>query len=48
MPFHSVIFPSTCIGARDNFTLVSHLIATEYLNYEVRNANMLMSISLNP
>ncbi|XP_077996837.1 methionine--tRNA ligase, cytoplasmic-like isoform X2 [Glandiceps talaboti] len=34
VPFHGVIFPSTCIGARDNYTLVNHLIATEYLNYE--------------
>ncbi|XP_070546331.1 methionine--tRNA ligase, cytoplasmic-like isoform X2 [Ptychodera flava] len=34
VPFHSVIFPCTCIGARDNYTLVNHLIATEYLNYE--------------
>ncbi|XP_077996751.1 methionine--tRNA ligase, cytoplasmic-like isoform X1 [Glandiceps talaboti] len=34
VPFHSVIFPSTCIGANDNYTLVNHLIATEYLNYE--------------
>ncbi|MEE6471722.1 hypothetical protein FKM82_009348 [Ascaphus truei] len=34
VPFHSVIFPSCLLGVEDNYTLVSHLIATEYLNYE--------------
>ncbi|XP_030838762.1 methionine--tRNA ligase, cytoplasmic [Strongylocentrotus purpuratus] len=34
VPFHSVIFPSCLIGANDNYTMVNHLIATEYLNYE--------------
>eukprot|EP00117_Sycon_ciliatum_P041696 scpid46724/ scgid30452/ Methionine--tRNA ligase, cytoplasmic; Methionyl-tRNA synthetase len=34
VPFHSVIFPSCLIGAKDNYTLVNHLSATEYLNYE--------------
>ncbi|XP_068853764.1 methionine--tRNA ligase, cytoplasmic [Aphelocoma coerulescens] len=34
VPFHSVIFPSSLLGADDNYTLVKHLIATEYLNYE--------------
>ncbi|KFU89763.1 Methionine--tRNA ligase, cytoplasmic, partial [Chaetura pelagica] len=34
VPFHSVIFPSSLLGADDNYTLVNHLIATEYLNYE--------------
>ncbi|KAM4795360.1 methionine--tRNA ligase, cytoplasmic isoform 2-T2 [Rhinophrynus dorsalis] len=34
VPFHSVIFPSCLLGAEDNYTLVNHLIATEYLNYE--------------
>ncbi|CAH2224459.1 methionine--tRNA ligase, cytoplasmic [Pelobates cultripes] len=34
VPFHSVIFPACLLGAEDNYTLVSHLIATEYLNYE--------------
>ncbi|XP_069509690.1 methionine--tRNA ligase, cytoplasmic isoform X2 [Ambystoma mexicanum] len=34
VPFHSVIFPCSLLGAEDNYTLVSHLIATEYLNYE--------------
>uniref|UniRef100_A0A8D0GQP8 Methionine--tRNA ligase, cytoplasmic n=1 Tax=Sphenodon punctatus TaxID=8508 RepID=A0A8D0GQP8_SPHPU len=34
VPFHSVVFPCSLLGAEDNYTLVSHLIATEYLNYE--------------
>jgi methionyl-tRNA synthetase len=25
VPFHSVIFPSCLIGAKDNYTLVNHL-----------------------
>lgn len=32
--FHSVMFPASLIGTRDNYTLVNHLCATEYLNYE--------------
>ncbi|XP_056129754.1 methionine--tRNA ligase, cytoplasmic [Lampris incognitus] len=34
VPFHSVVFPCTLLGAQDNYTLVNHLVATEYLNYE--------------
>lgn len=34
VPFHSVVFPSTLLGTGDNWTKVTHLIATEYLNYE--------------
>lgn len=34
VPFHCVIFPSTLIGANDNFTLLHHISTTEYLNYE--------------
>ncbi|XP_007907515.2 methionine--tRNA ligase, cytoplasmic [Callorhinchus milii] len=34
VPFHSVIFPCSLLGAEDNYTLVNSLIATEYLNYE--------------
>ncbi|XP_062603624.1 methionine--tRNA ligase, cytoplasmic-like isoform X3 [Saccostrea cucullata] len=34
VPFHSVIFPSTLLGANDNYTVVNHMSATEYLNYE--------------
>ena len=28
VPFHSVIFPSTLLGADDNFTVVNHMSAT--------------------
>ena len=28
VPFHSVIFPCTLLGADDNFTIVNHLCAT--------------------
>jgi len=34
VPFHSVIFPSSQLGADDGYTIISHLVATEYLNYE--------------
>ncbi|XP_019636662.1 PREDICTED: methionine--tRNA ligase, cytoplasmic-like [Branchiostoma belcheri] len=34
VPFHSVVFPCSLLGAEDNYTLVNHLQATEYLNYE--------------
>lgn len=34
VPFHSVVFPCSLLGAEDNYTLVNNLIATEYLNYE--------------
>lgn len=34
VPFHSVVFPSTQLGTGENWTMVNHLIATEYLNYE--------------
>ena len=34
IPFHSILFPATLIGADDNYVLVHHLSSTEYLNYE--------------
>ena len=34
VPFHTVIFPSTLIGTKINWTLLHHLSTTEYLNYE--------------
>ncbi len=34
VPFHSVIFPASQLGTNDGFTVVNHLCATEYLNYE--------------
>ncbi|CAG9983665.1 unnamed protein product [Clonostachys byssicola] len=33
-PFHALIFPSSQIGTKDNWTMASHISATEYLNYE--------------
>ncbi|ULT95454.1 hypothetical protein L3Y34_004291 [Caenorhabditis briggsae] len=32
--FHGVMFPCSQVGANDNYTVVNHLCATEYLNYE--------------
>lgn len=34
VPFHSVMFPSTLLAMNKGYTLVSHIMATEYLNYE--------------
>lgn len=34
VPFHSVIFPGCQLGTEDNWTMLHHLSATEYLNYE--------------
>ncbi|GFS64670.1 methionine--tRNA ligase, cytoplasmic [Trichonephila clavipes] len=34
VPFHSIIFPACLIGSKDKYTVISHLAATEYLNYE--------------
>ena len=37
VPFHSVVFPATLLGSESNdfnWTMVKHLMATEYLNYE--------------
>ncbi|KAK3757029.1 hypothetical protein RRG08_041805 [Elysia crispata] len=34
VPFHSVIFPACLLGANDGYSVVNHMIATEYLNYE--------------
>lgn len=34
VPFHSVIFPACLLGAEDGYSVVTHMIATEYLNYE--------------
>lgn len=34
VPFHSVMFPSTLLGMNKGHTLVSRIMATEYLNYE--------------
>ncbi|MBU2515064.1 methionine--tRNA ligase [bacterium] len=34
IPFHTVVFPACLIGTRQNWTLLHHINATEYLNYE--------------
>uniref|UniRef100_A0A182YGX9 Methionine--tRNA ligase, cytoplasmic n=1 Tax=Anopheles stephensi TaxID=30069 RepID=A0A182YGX9_ANOST len=34
VPFHSVMFPASLLAADKGYTLVSHIMATEYLNYE--------------
>ncbi|XP_073986034.1 methionyl-tRNA synthetase 1 isoform X2 [Rhodnius prolixus] len=34
VPFHSIMFPATLFAAGGNYTLINHLMATEYLNYE--------------
>nr|CAB3263652.1 methionine--tRNA ligase, cytoplasmic [Phallusia mammillata] len=34
VPFHSVVFPCCLLGTSDDYTIVNHLNATEYLNYE--------------
>jgi methionyl-tRNA synthetase len=34
VPFHSILFPASLKGTKEPWTLVHHLIATEYLNYE--------------
>lgn len=34
VPFHTVVFPATQIGTRENWTMLHHLNTTEYLQYE--------------
>ncbi|RZC42962.1 methionine--tRNA ligase, cytoplasmic [Asbolus verrucosus] len=34
VPFHAVMFPACLLGANRGYTTVSHIMATEYLNYE--------------
>ncbi len=34
VPFHTVIFPSTLMGTKQDWTLLHHISTTEYLNYE--------------
>lgn len=34
VPFHSIMFPASLIGADDDYILVHQLSSTEYLNYE--------------
>ncbi|RWS29485.1 Methionine--tRNA ligase: cytoplasmic-like protein [Leptotrombidium deliense] len=34
VPFHSIIFPATELATKEKYTIVNHVIAVEYLNYE--------------
>jgi methionyl-tRNA synthetase len=34
VPFHTVIFPASLIGADDQYTLLHHCSTTEFINYE--------------
>ncbi|MGM5483611.1 MAG: methionine--tRNA ligase [Nanobdellota archaeon] len=34
IPFHTILFPSFCIGAKDNYTLMNEISVNEYINYE--------------
>ncbi|EFA06771.1 methionine--tRNA ligase, cytoplasmic [Tribolium castaneum] len=34
VPFHAVMFPACLLGANRGYITVSHIMATEYLNYE--------------
>lgn len=34
VPFHSIMFPSTLLAADEGYTVVTNIMATEYLNYE--------------
>eukprot|EP01016_Furgasonia_blochmanni_P033944 TRINITY_DN3608_c0_g2_i5.p1 TRINITY_DN3608_c0_g2~~TRINITY_DN3608_c0_g2_i5.p1 ORF type:complete len:936 (+),score=230.30 TRINITY_DN3608_c0_g2_i5:105-2810(+) len=34
VPFHTVIFPSTLMGTKEDYTLLHHVATTEYLLYE--------------
>ncbi|VDQ10043.1 unnamed protein product [Trichobilharzia regenti] len=34
VPFHAIIFPSCLLAADDGYTVVKHLLSTEYMNYE--------------
>ncbi|KAF7260343.1 hypothetical protein EG68_02134 [Paragonimus skrjabini miyazakii] len=34
VPFHAIIFPACLLAANSGYTLVKHLLSTEYMNYE--------------
>ena len=34
VPFHTIIFPGSLLGTKENWTMLSDLSCTEYLNYE--------------
>ncbi len=33
-PFHTILFPSFCIGAKDDYILMKEISVNEYINYE--------------
>lgn len=35
VPFHSVIFPATLLGAQDNYSIVNHMSATGNLEFMI-------------
>lgn len=44
VPFHSVVFPCSLLGAQDNYTLVNHLIATGNHFSQGREARVVMYV----
>ncbi|KAH8811532.1 tRNA synthetases class I (M)-domain-containing protein [Xylogone sp. PMI_703] len=34
VPFHTIIFPASQLGTKENWTMLKHLSTTEYLNFE--------------
>jgi methionyl-tRNA synthetase len=36
VPFHTVMFPSSLMASRQEWTLLHHISTTEYLTYEGR------------
>lgn len=34
IPFHTIIFPATLLGTKENWTMLKTISSTEYLNYE--------------
>lgn len=34
VPFHAIMFPASLLAANEDYILLKHLMATEYLNYE--------------
>ena len=44
--FHSIMFPATQLGTKDPYTMVRHLCATEYLQYEDKKFSKSRSIGV--
>jgi len=34
IPFHTILFPSFCIGAKSNYTLMNEISVNEFINYQ--------------